>query len=117
MAKENQTLNLYKGEAKTIQVQVLDDTGAPVDVRTKFMTYRIAKSVKSTSILQKLESDMTVTGDDFNFINIPLVHSDTNDRTAGTYYHELRLKDSSSSPEVVVMTGAVILNESLTNTA
>ncbi len=114
MTKLNQNVRFFQGEEKKISVTVTDVNGDPVAFSTiDTALYRVAKTAKSTSVLEKTETDITQGGSD-NWL-IDFVHDDTDELKSGTYYHDLRVY--ASGVELVIFEGSFTILDSPTNIA
>jgi hypothetical protein len=113
MAKTRQNFRIYKGEQKTLLVDIVDDDDEPVNVSGCTILYHVAKTRASAqNIIEKGSPDVTVSGDDSNTVNIPFIHADTSEQEDGIYYHELRITNEEA--DLVVMTGLLVIDSSIT---
>jgi len=114
MTITNQDLSLYRGDSAIVFVGLTDAVGDPFDPTTAAaIRYRVATSahaVNSEALIQK-DMDDGITAAEGG-VNIVFTLYDTALPPA-TYYHELKVYDSSLGDVATAMTGSLIIRRAL----
>lgn len=111
---DTQDFSLKQGEYKQVTIAVVDSSNVPVNLTGYTLDWGLWRG--STRLLTKSYGSgitlVNVSGTN-DGLRITLAASDTRTLAPGTYYHECRVTNASSQPEVVAA-GDVKINESKT---
>jgi len=115
MTVTNQDLSVYRGDSATIFVELFDAAGGPFDPTTAVaIRYRVATSPHAVNSEALIAKDMAngISAAEGG-VNITL---DTTDTTLppATYYHELKIYESSLGDVATAMTGSFVVRRALT---
>lgn len=78
------------GEAKTLQIAVVDAAGDPINLQLLDLSWRVLREQGSSTVYLEKTSGILVTGDDDNIAEIEIdPETDYEDLFAGIHYHEL----------------------------
>ncbi len=119
-ARTQQNITVYCRETRAIEMTVVDEDGAEVDLQGEHVTYRIAKNPRTTAtncLVAVDENDPRITVNDSGSGTFSVVRYDPGRddlQPAGKYVHELRVTQSGSDARVV-MTGIVEILPSITD--
>jgi hypothetical protein len=87
--------SMNAGDSKLIYFPILDRTGAPVDINSAIITWKLSKSnvgTGKTALASRSSDDLTIllTNPSYNGCTIVLELENTNTLN-GRYYHEVRV--------------------------
>lgn|SRR5574342_852256 len=101
MTTQNQLLEIWQGEDKSITVTLTDASGnAYGSTAGLTFLYRVTtQATDRSAIIEKTTSAGITNG--ISEITIALDKADTDDLDPGDYYHELRVTDGSANEDVV----------------
>jgi hypothetical protein len=115
MTTTGQNFTMWQGEDKTITVSLTNSSGSPYgDTDGLVFTWKVATSESATTALITKATGSGITNGTSQ-ITIAIDEADTDDMAPGTYYHELRVVDTSSDHDVVLC-GGLTLKDSITAT-
>ncbi len=109
MARVNQHVRIWAGDAKNLNVTALDDDGGALNLTGGTLTWILRQDARSGPVLltKTIGSGITVTNAAGGLFTVALVEADTQD-LAGSYYHECVFEDSGGNPSTI-LTGNFIL--------
>lgn len=82
-------LTMYSGDSRTLNIEITDDTGAPVDVSTSSdITYGIFKQTGEALVTKTISAGLLIAE---SVITVTLDPADTADLAGGTYVHECQV--------------------------
>ncbi|MGE0724208.1 MAG: hypothetical protein AB7O45_07525 [Alphaproteobacteria bacterium] len=109
MSAAYQAVEMDQGQALDLVVDVTDDDGNAVDITGATITWRLARSKWSTTVLLTKDSaaggspsEVSLDPTDSNRFRVHLAPGDTADK-AGDYWHEGRVIDADGRPTFVVV--------------
>jgi hypothetical protein len=114
LTEYNRNISMYQEEYKVITVTITTSAGAVKDLTSATATWNVRQKLNDTAnlISKTVGSGITLTDADGGVLTITIDTADTS-AMSGKYFHELRVVDSDSHEEVVLV-GTLTVNPSMT---
>ena len=107
MSQVNQHITVERGATYMLDVDLLDDDNAPLNLFGTQLFYRLSPDAGDDPVIEIDSADIaTSEGSGFAIATITLTVVHTKSVSPGTYYHELYMRDSTGNI-AVLFTGSV----------